>query len=238
MRQWHYLSLGLVAFLYIGSHSGAKDIPVSTDSELGRKMQELDAAGRAFQNKPLFTKALRDFARKNKEACTDIEFESLQEPGIAVDRSTRVYTIGAVSPTCGRSNYHARVIFRDAAHTVVKRVEILIGPKEEAQYKEKAMQFIKAAQDRKVDEMLALTSPLSYSTEGKSMREFYSGEIIPEFKGVEVAWQPGSAAIIDERRNVGVAFTGNVTGRKTFNFRIGMYREKGKIVFVTIEKAK
>ena len=238
MRQWLNASVVLAAFLSFNFHSAAKDIPVSPDSELGRQMLELDAVGRAFQNKPLFTKSLRDFAKKNGEACTDVDFESLQEPGIVLNRSTRVYTIVAASPTCGRSNYHARVTFRDPAHTVARRVEILIGPKEEAQYKEKAAQFIKAAQGGKVDEMLALTSPLSYSTEGKTIREFYTSEVIPQFQGVDVAWQSGSAAITDERRNVGVAFTGHVTGRKTYNFRVAMYREKGKIVLVNIEKAK
>jgi hypothetical protein len=238
MRHLINLSLLLTALSSIGCQNNVRNIPVAPDSELGRDIQQMDTLARSAQNKPVFTETLNKFARKNGEACADLEFHSLKEPGVSINGSTKAYTLVAVSPTCGNVNYHGRVIFRDASHTVVERVDLLIGPKEEAAFKQVAETFIAAAQRGQPDEMLALTSNRSYTTAGKSLKEFYQTEIIPEFKDLNVTWQPAGTAIVDQKRNVGVAFTGNASGKKNYTFRVAIYRENGKVVFASIEKVR
>lgn len=226
----------LATLALVGCQSGGTNIPVSPNSDLGRQMLELDAKGRAVQNAPVFSKSLQDYEMAHGGNCTNMAFDRLQEPGERISPYTRFYAIEGVSPTCGRRLYHARITFRDSANTVVKRVEILFGPDEEANYREKAAEFIRYAQADDVQQMLAVTSSRSHATQSDSVRTVYAEQVVPQFQEVTVTWDAQGMPITDETKNVGLKFVGTVHGKKTYSFEVAVYKENGKLVVANIRK--
>lgn len=231
-----FIFLLLTVLTLAGCQSGVRNIPVSANSEFGKKMLELDAIGRARQNAPIYSKALQDFETAHSGNCPDVVFDNLQEPGQRISKYVRLYMIEGRSPTCGIRLYCTRLTFEDPANTVVKRAEILFGPDEELNYRNKAMEFIHYAQAGDVQQMLAITSPLSYATEADSIRTVYVESVIPKFRGTVVSWDANDVPIVDESKNVGLAFVGNAQGTNRFSFDVGVYKEKGKFVIANIRK--
>ena len=236
MRYHQFTLLLLAAFVLVSCQSGVTNIPVSPDSDLGRQMLELDAKGRAVQNAANFSEALQDYEATHGGSCTNVVFDRLQEPGEKVSRYVRLYTMEGVSPTCGRRIYHTLITFDDSANTVARRIEVLFGPDEESTYRQKAIEFIQYAQAADVQQMLAITSPLTHATQSDSVRTVYAEQVVPQFQGATVTWDAPSTPITDERHNVGLAFTGTAHGKKTFSFDVAVYKESGKLVVSNIQK--
>ena len=199
-------------------------------------MLELDAKGRAFQNTPYFSQAIIDFEMGHGGSCTNAVFDHLQEPGLKTNRYTRFYTITGKSPTCGNRLYCARITFDDSANTVVKQVEIIIGPDDEISYGAKAAEFIRYAQAGDVQQMLKVTSSLSHATESDSVRTVYAEQVVPQFQDATVIWNSEGTPTIDEKKNVGLVFTGTAQGKKTFSFDVAVYKENGELVIANIQK--
>ena len=233
-----YLStfLLLTALTLVGCQSGVANIPVSPDSEMGKQMLELDTKGRAVQNTPLFSKAMLDYETAHGGNCTNITFDRLQEPGQKISRYVRLYMMEGVSPTFGRKLYCTRITFDDSANTVAKRAEILFGQEEESTCRKKAMEFVRYAQAGDVQQMLAISSPLSYATQTDSLRTVYAESVVPQFRGAVVTWGARDVPISDENNNVGIAFIGNAQGTKIFSFDVGVYKENGRFVIANIRK--
>ncbi|HZV34829.1 MAG TPA: hypothetical protein VFB72_09680 [Verrucomicrobiae bacterium] len=84
--------------------------------------------------------------------------------------------------------------------------------------------------------MIAITSPLSYATQSDSLRTVYAEQVVPKFKGTVVTWDATSTPITDEKKNVGLMFTGSAQGNKAGTFDIAVYREGGKLVIANIRK--
>ena len=162
----------------------------------------------------------------------------MQEGSLTISQYVGLYTIEGVSETCGRRIYHSRITFDDAAHTIAEGVEILLGPYEESSYREKALEFIRFAQAGDVQQMLAMTSPLSYARESDSVQTIYAEQVVPEFQGTVVTWESRSMPGTDERTNVGFVFTGTARGKKRFSFEIVVYKESGKLVVANIRKQR
>jgi hypothetical protein len=234
-------TLILIATLaLVGCQSGVTNIPVSPNSELGRQMLEMDAKGRAVQNAPVFSKAMLDFEATHGGKCTDVTFDRLREPGKKVSRYVSLYLMEGLSQTCGRLIYYARITFDDSANTVVSRVEILEGAHipgqdEEPSYRQKAQEFIQYAQSGDVQQMLAVTSPLTHPIEADSMRTIYAEQVVPAFHDAIVTWDPRCDAMIDENSNGGFIYTGTVSRKKTIRFEVWIFKENGKLVVVKIE---
>jgi hypothetical protein len=199
-------------------------------------MLEMDATGRAVQNATVYSKVLQNYEAAHGGSCTNMAFDRLQEPGQKVTRYVRLYTMEGISPTCGRRIYYARITFEDSANTVARRVEILFGPDEASGYREKAMEFIRDAQAGDVQQMLAITSPLSRATESDSVRTVYAEQVVPQFRAAAVTWDAQDTPIIDEKNNVGLSFTGTAQGKKAFSFDVAVYKENGKLVVANIQK--
>ena len=219
-----------------GCQSGVKNIPVSPDSELGKQMLEMDAKGRAVQNAPNYSKAIQDFEISQGGKCADVVFDSLQEPGQRISRYVRLYMMEGKSPTCGNKLYCVRLTFDDSANTVAKRIEILFGQDEETSYRNKAMEFVRDAQVGDVQQMLAITSSLSFPTQSDSVRTVYAEQVVPQFQDAVVTWNARSVPIVDEKNNVGLMITGTAQGKKTFSFDLAVYNENGKFVIANIQK--
>ncbi|HVU16318.1 MAG TPA: hypothetical protein VHD32_05315 [Candidatus Didemnitutus sp.] len=115
----------LDTFALAGCQSEQTGTQVAPDSELGKIMQEMDARGRAHQNEPRYSKALQEYEAGHGGACNDLKFVRLQEPGQVVSQYVSLYTMEGFSEKCGRRSYHTRITFRDTAHTVATRVEVL-----------------------------------------------------------------------------------------------------------------
>jgi hypothetical protein len=196
----------------------------------------VQAESRGFWDTAIFSKALRDYETAHGGRCADVAFSRLLEPGHKISGSVHFNTIEGVSPTCDRRSYHTRITFDDAARTVAKQVEVLFGPYEEPSYREKAMEFIRLAQAGNLQQMLAITSPLSHATDTDSVRTIYAEQVVPEFEGATVTWKSQSTPTIDEQKNAGLIFTGTAEGKKTFSFDVAVYKEKGKLVIANIRK--
>jgi hypothetical protein len=241
MRHYSFTLLLLAVLILVGCQSGVTNIPVSPNSDLGRQMLELDATGRAVQNAPLFSKAMLDFEAAHGGKCTDVTFDRLQEPGKKISRYVRLYLMEGLSPTCGRLIYYARITFDDSANTVVNREEIIEGAHvpsqdEEPSYRQKAQEFIQYAQSGNVQQMLAITSPLTHPTQDDSVRTIYAEQVVPQFQRSVVTWDAHGTPTIDEQNNGGLAFTGTAHGKKIFSFNVIVYRENGKLVVANIQK--
>ena len=237
MRYYYLTFFLLTSLILVGCRTGITNIAVSPDSEMGRKMLEMDAKARAFQNAPMFSKALRDYGTEHGGTCADIVFDRLREPGGKISRYVGLYMMEGVSPACGRHMYHARITFDDLPHTVAKRVEILERIDNESGYQEKAMEFVRYAQAGDVQQMLRITSPLSHATQTDSMRSLYANEVIPQFQGTEVAWESHGEYSHDEKYNPGLMFLGTARGKKTFSFIVTVAKEDGTLVVLGIRKS-
>jgi hypothetical protein len=119
---------------------------------------------------------------------------------------------------------------RDMARFMVPR------PEEEPPYREKAEEFVRYAQAGDVDKMLAITSTDSYATQSDSVRTVYAQQVVPQFAGSIVTWEPHGHGNIDEHNNAGLMFTGTARGTKTFTFDIIVMKEEGKLVVINIRK--
>ncbi len=223
----------LAAMALSGCQSGTTTT-VSPNSELGRQMLQMDAKGRASQNAPNFSQALSDYELAHGASCTNVTFDRLQEPGQRISRVVQLYTMEGTSPTCGKRIYHARITFADEPRTVARRVEVLLGPDDDSGYREKAMEFIRYAQAGDVQQMLAITSPISLVKEDE--RKVYADQVVPQFQGAVVKWESLSTPTFDERKNIGLVFTGTASGKKTFAFGLVVFRENGKLVVGSIRK--
>jgi hypothetical protein len=236
MRFFQFIFLLLTALSLAGCQSGVTNIPVSPNSELGKQMLELDAKGRAVQNTPSFSQAMVDFEMEHGRNCTNTVFDHLQEPGFKTSRYVRLYTMAGKSPTCGKRLYCVRIAFDDSANTVAKQVEIVIGPEDEVGYRAKAAEFIRYAQTGDVQQMLRITSSLSHATESDSVRTVYAEQVVPQFQDATMTWNDESTPTIDEKKNVGLVFTGTAQGKKTFSFGVVVYKENGELVVANIQK--
>jgi hypothetical protein len=235
---WKIRSLLLLSatLTFVGCQSGVTNIPVSPNSELGKQMLELDAKGRAFQNAPSFSQAMIDFEMARAGNCTNVVFDHLQEPGLKINRYTRLYTMTGKSLTCGNRLYCAKITFDDSANTVAKQVEIIIGSDDELGYGAKAAEFIRYAQAGDVQQMLKVTSSLTHATETDSVRTVYAEQVVPQFQDATVTWNSESTPTIDEKKHVGLVFTGTAQGKKTFSFDVAVYKENGDLVIANIQK--
>lgn len=236
MRFNKFIFLLLTALSLAGCQSGVTNIPVSPNSELGKQMLELDAKGRAVQNAPNYSKAIQDFETANGGKCIDIVFENLQEPGQRISRYVRLYMMEGKSPTCGGKLYCVRLTFDDSANTVAKRIEVIFGQDDVLSHREKAMEFIRYAQAGEVQQMLAITSPLTHATETDSVHSLYADQVVPQFQRRSVTWESRSTPIIDEKKNVGLMVTGTAQGTNTYSFDIAVYKENGKFMVANIQK--
>lgn len=99
----------------------AETIYVSPDSELGQMMLQLDAMGRFAQNTPRMNAELNEF----DEECGMIEALSLYEPGEKLSKKVYNYVITASTELCGEQQYMAKIKFKDAARTIMKKVKII-----------------------------------------------------------------------------------------------------------------
>ena len=114
-------------------------------------------------------------------------------------------------------------------------MKVCLGPEEEASFRGKAEEFVQYAKEGKVEEMLAITSHLSYGEDKSSVRKVYAEDIIKVFQEAKVEWDSVPSPNIDEYKNVGLVFTGTVTGQKTFKFVVSVAAEKGRIVVISIK---
>ena len=134
----------------------------------------------------------------------------------------------AVSPDSEMGQSISRMDYR-AAHGGIK-------PEDEANYRAKAMEFIRCAQAGDVTQMLSITSLLTHATESDSMRTVYAQQVVPQFQGTIVKWNTKSETCIDEQNHTGLMFTGTARGKKTFSFDVGIYEESGQLVVSKIRK--
>lgn len=236
MRHAQFIFPFVVTLILVGCKSGVTNTGISSDSDFGRQILELDAKGRAVQNEPLFSKTIQDFEATHSGNCTNITFTQLEEPGQRINRYVRLYMMEGNSPTCGKRSYCTKITFDDAANTVAKKAKVLIGPDEELNYRNKAAEFIRDAQAGDVQQMLEITSSLSHATESDSLHTVYAKQVIPQFRGRTVIWSAHDIPIIDENRNIGLAFTGNAEGTNKFSFDVAVYKENGKFVVSNIQK--
>ena len=100
---------------------------------MGRLMAELDAKGRAFQNKNVFTEALREYEESLGNANSTIVFESLEEPGKILSKGKREYVMNGKNEEGLEKKYLVHITFRDAALTVAKKVTVLESLSEEVE---------------------------------------------------------------------------------------------------------
>jgi hypothetical protein len=142
----------------------------------------------------------------------------------------------AKSPGCGTNLFCARLTFTDSANTVAKRAEILFGPDDVSNYRNKAAEFICYAQAGNVQQMLAITSPLTHATETDSMHTLYADQVIPQFQGTTVTWNSRNVPVVDEKNNIGLMMTGTTQGKTTFSFDLAVYKENGNFLVANIQK--
>jgi hypothetical protein len=110
------------------------------------------------------------------------------------------------------------------------------GNLDQQAYREKAAEFIRYAQAGDADQMLRITSKLSYATQSDSVRVVYTKQVIPAFRGTVVTWRSRGIACMDENGNVGFTFVGTAHGEKTHSFNIVVYEESGALVVANLSR--
>lgn len=112
--------------------------------------------------------------------------------------------------------------------------------REEAGYRAAAMEFVKAAQDGKVEDMLRLTSALTLTNSGAAVvRTVYVEQVVPQLKGAEVRWDSGGEVLLDDTYNVGFQFSGKVIrADKSFPIYIIIMKEGGKFAVINFRKTR
>jgi hypothetical protein len=109
-----------------------------------------------------------------------------------------------------------------------------LKPEDEATYRAKAVEFIRYAQAGDVEQMLKITSLLSYATQTNSLRSLYAEQVVPQFTHTEVTWEAHGKPNIDEQKNIGLVFTGTAQGATTFSFDVAVAKENGMIVILGV----
>jgi hypothetical protein len=107
---------------------------------------------------------------------------------------------------------------------------------EEPAYREKAMEFVRYAQAGEVQKMLAITSTLSHATQTDSIRTLYAEQVVPQFEGTQVTWEPRVKHSHDEDYNPNLRILGTARGKKTFHFTVTVAKERGTLVVINIRK--
>jgi len=107
---------------------------------------------------------------------------------------------------------------------------------EEPAYREKAMEFVRYAQAGDVQQMLAITSPLSHATQTDSVRSLYADQVVPQFNGAQVTWEQRVKHSRDEEYNPGLRILGTARGKKTFRFTVTVAKEEGTLFVINIRK--
>jgi hypothetical protein len=111
------------------------------------------------------------------------------------------------------------------------------GQEEESSYREVAMNFIRFAQAGDVERMIEITSPLMYSADTHyTVRTGYTEQVIPQFHGTVVTWDPHGRPFTDDQYNAGLMFTGTAHGQKSFSFDLMVEKENGKLVIMNMRK--
>ncbi|MGB8854109.1 MAG: hypothetical protein WCC69_11140 [Pirellulales bacterium] len=87
----------------------------------------------------------------------------------------------------------------------------------------------------RVHNMMALTSPLTIAIHGlESIHDKYTENYLPRFKNAVVEWDKEFIIIGDETGNRGIEVSGTLKGEKTYRIFLGVMREGGKHVVISL----
>ena len=126
MKTKLFVSISLACLILTGCATTSENrIEVDRNSEMASIMARMDAKGREFQNRNIFTKALREFEEGKGNPNPDVTFDSLEEPGKALSNRKREYIMIGIMPNGSEEKYLVHISFRDAALTVAKKVLVL-----------------------------------------------------------------------------------------------------------------
>ena len=107
--------------------------------------------------------------------------------------------------------------------------------KNEALFRNRAIEFMENVQAGRLDRLIQQTSALTISNSGeKEVRKIYADQIIPSFREVKIHWNKEHKIVYDEYSNVGLTFWGNASGRKSFPFYLDVFGEHGRLVIMNI----
>ncbi|MGH9411823.1 MAG: ankyrin repeat domain-containing protein [Vicinamibacterales bacterium] len=157
-----------------GVTAGTEQAP-SQDSELlkqiAKQMVAADNKARAVQNAAGFTQALRAYDPKRPASCTNLEFESLDEPPESTFDEVSIYVMDATCEKDPERHYRAQITFSDGARTIAKSVKVLdrLDPATslgDPEFERVMHAFVERALKGDVDGMVALTSKVTIAQTG------------------------------------------------------------------------
>lgn len=108
----------------------------------------------------------------------------------------------------------------------------------EANYRTKAVAFVRYAQEGNIEKMIAMTSKKTLSLQGQEVRASYSQRVIPALRGSRVSWDEGSKLVLDSDYNPGFEFSGTAYGNERFPLYIVLFEENGEIVIANIRRTE
>lgn len=102
-----------------------------------------------------------------------------------------------------------------------------------------AKAFVEHATKGEVLRMIALTSPLTIAIEGlEDVYDTYTNEYLPQFKNATVEWDDEFLITGDETGNRGIDVSGTLKGRKEYRISLGVMREGGKHVVISLHATR
>ncbi len=227
----------LVLLFLVQGCASQKVVSVGPSSETGRIMSEVDASARNFQNRGLMTSHLSKF--EGDSECNDVKFREFIEPGAYVSSKVTNYDIIAASDKCGTRNYSATVHFKDAARTVIKKIDNVQVTMEE-EFEVILDDFIASASDSDLEKMVSLTSSFTIKKIGlKNLKAHYENDTSRAIKSCENLVKSGDSIYI----SINEAGTGSGwVFRKTCTFgngesvglRFVLLNENQKIVVTSV----
>ena len=132
-----------------------------------------------------------------------------------------IITFAWVAAFCGCADNHSNL------------ARTLMVQKNEELFRQRAVEFIRYAQSGDVDNLIKFTSPLTLKNSGNShVREVYSEQVVPAFRGTVVTWNKSGVLSKDEFRNTGFTFSGRAIKGASRVFYIDVFGEDGEL-FVT-----
>ena len=102
-----------------------------------------------------------------------------------------------------------------------------------------AKAFVEHATKGEVLPMIALTSQLTNAIEGlEDIYDTYTNEYLPQFKNAAVEWDDEFLITGDETGNRGINVSGTLKGRKDYRISLGVMREGGKHVVISLHATR
>lgn len=234
MRIWATLALFFQSALALSGTTY-----VTPDSEMGKMMSQLDAAGRFHQNTKLINASISKFDKD----CGHVEATGLIEPGERLSAKKYRYIVSSRTEKCGDQLYRSTIVFKDTPRTLIKSISVE-GQESFSDYESFLAEFIDVTKAKDVGKMVSMTSDVTIQMSGHDkLKSHFLADIVPAIGNcTSIAPDGGVFYVSKAETGTGSGFgfinTCHFGEGKKLLIQFIVLREKGRLVLASLGPAQ